>query len=211
AFLSEADGGDRPELDGPNAGQYVYTFEEGETINIALSGADDAMDLFMQIVGEGIEVMGEVDGGVNTLEFKSSTNLDFTINVTGVSGELDSAGGAGGVADAADVLEGGAGDDLYIIAFSQLDPAQMTTIKGLDLGGVGAEEAEDRINLGTLFAIGDYDANVAGELYSILNTANAFHLGEDGQGIVNNGLPIDITNTGATLQQAVNELFAANG
>src|SRR5690606_31967172 len=51
-------------------------------------------------------------------------------------------------------------------------------------------------------------------LYSILNTDNTFHLGqggEDGQGIVNNGQPIDITNTGLTLQDAVNELFAANG
>jgi hypothetical protein len=170
-----------------------------------------AMDLYTLLTEAGITVSGETIDDVEYMVFESSTNWDFTVTPSG-NFEGESGTGLGG---AADVLEGGAGDDLYVIAYSQLDPEQMTTIVGLDLGGVGEDEGADRINLGTLFAIGDYDASdLHCGLYSILNTDNTFHLGqggEDGQGIVNNGLPIDITNTGLTLQDAVNELFAANG
>jgi hypothetical protein len=202
---------------------------EGEGADLTIDASDVRTEAFAGLDGLW---MGESD--IGAVFINATQETDARLHITGSAqssnillggAQADTiVGGAGddilyggavwGVHGAADVLEGGAGDDLYVIAFSQLDPDQMVTIKGLDLGGVGDDESADRINLGTLFAIGDYDANVAGELYSILNTANAFHLGEggeDGQGIVNNGLPIDITNTGATLQQAVNELFAANG
>src|SRR5690606_16656456 len=51
------------------------------------------------------------------------------------------------------------------------------------------------------------------ELNSKLDTTNQFHLGEggaDGQGILKNGLPIDITDQGNTLAAAVNALFQSN-
>ncbi|HEX7115841.1 MAG TPA: hypothetical protein VF193_11980 [Steroidobacter sp.] len=190
-------------------GEGLWTFGEGESlINIYLDGptmdpqevADLLSDFFIQ---------GGWDGEGWYLTIRSDSNDEFTLEVNYDDWvEFDSGIDITDIRGAADVLDGGEGPDLYVIAYSQLDPDQMTTIEGLNLDGV------DKINLGSIFQAGDYDALDEGMVHSegqFLLGGEVFGLEEiEGQGVVNNGLVVNIDDKGDTLEEAVNELFKSN-
>ena len=101
---------------------------------------------------------------------------------------------------ASDTLEGGEGDDTYVIAESQLDT--MDTIVGLDLGGASGEDRGDLIYLG---------ASDANRLIEDI-------LGEDGPSeglyidtVVNGGEVVALEGENLDLASAVATLFEGDG
>src|SRR5690606_3652099 len=109
------------------AGQWTFETLQHGYITITLSGATTDPDAVEAMLSD-FFIKANVDEDGPYLLFRNDTNDDFTVTVGNANSTVEFDSGSSG---AADVLEGGAGNDDYIIAYSQLDA--MTTIKGLNL------------------------------------------------------------------------------
>jgi len=188
------------DVHGPDSVTPIYfSAESGQYSSVAKAEVVDGALILIGHPGESFYVgMSEtsyvVDNGQVVIELDDEDMVDVTDDYVHTIVEARDA------IVSNDVLEGGEGNDVYVIVGSQYE--SMDTIVGMDFGGVGNDEGADRIVLG---------APAAMELAWGVVNGETLPVGEDLL-IVNGGLvDHNSLNDDLDLETALEALFQGAG